>query len=326
MLVQTGRKILPRKAFIEDLARYIQDLQKSFHEVMLCLDAHESYHRNNAGIRRLATTCGLLDVHSTLFPEEEIPSHKKGTSKIDYCFALPKVLSSVLRAGILPFDTHDTTDHRPMFVDIDITQLFASPTSDPTSQSARKFTTKNKKRTSLFLQDVQKEWTRRKLSSRIQTLAAKSRLPTVTLDTAKLKTTWEKIDQEIGRVIQHAECELHTPRQKHQWSPAIMQANATKQYWKARCVCALNEKPTSTKQFLKSIKDNIKDDGCKDIGVLAERYAIATEQLSIMLKQDVKFRESFFNEKIEALENQSDSQSKKELAALKALRRLETQS
>jgi hypothetical protein len=65
---------------------------------------------------------------------------------------------------------------------------------------------------------------------------------------------WEKLDQEIGRVIQHAERELHTPRQKHQWSAAIMQANSTKRYWKARWVCALNGKPTSTKQFLKSIK------------------------------------------------------------------------
>ncbi len=123
-LTQLGRRVSPRKAFIEDMEKYIKGFQEQRQKILLCLDANKSFHCHNLGIRQLATNCGLMDVHENLFPGEELPLFKQGSSKIDFCLTSQTLFNHIIRAGILPFDVGFTSNHRVMFLDLDIKGLF----------------------------------------------------------------------------------------------------------------------------------------------------------------------------------------------------------
>jgi hypothetical protein len=65
----------------------------------------------NSGMRWLITTCSLLYVHETLHPQTALPSHRRGSEKLDYIFASPRILACVSQAGILPMDAAFGADH-----------------------------------------------------------------------------------------------------------------------------------------------------------------------------------------------------------------------
>ena len=324
-LTLQGQTISPRKAFLEDIIAYIHKLQEKGHEILLCLDANESMHRHNAGIRRLASMCGLQDVHQILFPDNELSSFKHGSSKIDFCLATPTIIQHVVRAGILPFDEVFMTDHRTMYVDLDIHSFFSSVNHDPTGPGSRSFTTRNKKRTSLFVQSVMHEWERRGLHDQIQALARRSRLPPEQRHAGKILKSWEKLDNEIGIIIRQAENELYVPSKKPMWSPMLMLAAQTKRYWKRRWQKALYNDSKDPSLVALSKRFQIRDDWSFHIPTLLNRYDEATKALVNILKQDATHRTSFFASRIEELEGRRDAESIKEAQALRALKKTEEQ-
>jgi hypothetical protein len=285
MLTTEGRMITPRKAFIEDLIRYILDCQDSGHEILLMLDANESMHRTNSGINRLTTICGLTDVYTSLFPDEHVSSFKYGSDRIDFCLASPLVLASINRAGILPFDVAFSSDHRPMFLDINVHTLFKGVSHNPIDLRCRSFTTKNEKRSQLFVTSVSSEWTRRNMTRRIGVLANKSLLPTEQINTLKIQRAWDKLDKEIGRIFHHAEGNLKVSQATRSWSPELARAGAVKRYWKSRWNSAIKGNDTIVQFLAESIRLHIDEDWTNNCDLLAQRYDEASKPLPQWLKQ-----------------------------------------
>ncbi len=142
MLVQDNRPATPRKLFIDDLIKFVQQSQETGSEILLSLDANETMDRRNSGIKRLTTTCGLTDIQKAQFPNQSIPSHQSGSTKIDYMFGSPLVLERVRRAGILSIDAGFCSNHRMLFIDLDIFTLFQGNSTDLPKPVIRSFNTK----------------------------------------------------------------------------------------------------------------------------------------------------------------------------------------
>jgi hypothetical protein len=235
MLVTDKRGANVRQLFIQDLTDYIQQCQQSGHAIVLCLDANEIMSRKNSAIGKLARDCGLVDVHKALLPDmPRINSHRSGSSQIDYCLATFQVIECVSQAGILAFDNALGGDHRAMYFDLDIASFFKGITNNPVSIKGRAFTTKDKKKSKAFVDAVDAQWTRRHLSSRIETLSTISKLPASAIRRDAIIAKFEQIDAEITRVFEQATKSLKIPKHTHLWSPAWARAGATKRYWKAR--------------------------------------------------------------------------------------------
>jgi exonuclease III len=111
MLVTENRPANPRKIFYEDLTSFIQRQQEDGAAILLCLDANETWTKRSSAIQKLATQCGLEDIHTNCFPNQELPSHRNGSSKIDYILASPSLIAHVTQAGILSFDDAFCSDH-----------------------------------------------------------------------------------------------------------------------------------------------------------------------------------------------------------------------
>ena len=130
---------------IDDLIYYIIQSQQSGHDILLCIDANESMSKCNSKIRRLANACNLLDVHSHLHPDDnDVPSFIRGSEKIDFCLASPNILDCITRSGILVIDDAYMSDHRAMFLDLDIQHYFNGLNPDPVGHISRSFTTKTR--------------------------------------------------------------------------------------------------------------------------------------------------------------------------------------
>jgi hypothetical protein len=139
LLVTEDRSIFdPRKLILDDLIVFITNCQDSGHNILvLCIDANESMSKSNSQIRRLANTCNLLDLHANLHPDEHMPpSHSRGSEKIDFCLASPPLLECITRSGILALDDAFMSDHRVMFLDLDIKRYFNGITPDQISRQS----------------------------------------------------------------------------------------------------------------------------------------------------------------------------------------------
>ena len=116
MLVTEGRSANPRAIFLEDLSDFIQTSQEKGYSIILGLDANETVEKQNSGIRKLAKKHGLVNVLSTLYPDEQWASHRRGSSTIDFLFASPDVMECITQAGVVGFDEIFDSDHRPIFL------------------------------------------------------------------------------------------------------------------------------------------------------------------------------------------------------------------
>jgi hypothetical protein len=193
----TTRPANPRKEFVLDIVEYIQKKHLEGHSIIISLDANESMHKKASGVARMTQLCGLEDVHRHFFPDQELPSHRKGKEKIDFMLVTPDILPSISAVGILEHDAGLTSDHRTMFLDLDISQFFRGLSCDPVSVKTRSFTTSNYKRMMIIRKHVQLEWERRKLDIRILKITQK-KVPWETIRKDRLLSMWEKLDKEVG--------------------------------------------------------------------------------------------------------------------------------
>ena len=219
-------------------------------------------------------------------------------------------------------------DHRAMYFDLDIASFFKGITNNPVSIKGRAFTTKDKKKTKAFAKEVDAQWTRRHLCSRIATLSAISKLPASAIRRDAITAKFEQIDAEITRVFEQATKSLKIPKHTHLWSPAWARAGATKRYWKARIKNVWAGQAGSMALQQLRIKYNIQDDGTSDMITLRNRYDLAVKQHSILTKRDSECREHHLDQLIatKSLEAAYDKAAKRELAELKSLKEAEKQS
>lgn len=329
MLVTANREANPRRVFITDMIAYIHQCQSSGHEIILCLDANETMSAPNSAIRRLAAECGLVDVHQNTCPDySEINSHRSGSSQIDFCLVTPRVMECISQTGILGFDEAFGGDHRAMYFDMDIECFFKGITTNPVSFTSRDFTTKDIKKTKEFTKAVEADWTHRKLTSRIALLSTISKLPPNAIRRAKAAAMFEKLDNEITLALKTATNSLQTPNQHKRWSPKWAKAGAEKRYWLARIKNAWAGRDGREVLDKLRIKYNIEDDGNNDLSILQHRYDMAIKTHSYITKRDVDYREHHLDQMIETktAEAELDTSAKRELAALKSLKRAEQQS
>jgi hypothetical protein len=71
----------------------------------------------------------LIDPLTTFHPDKIPPAtYSRGQKRIDLILVSANLLQSTERAGILPYDTIFTGDHRPCFIDLDGDKIFNETT------------------------------------------------------------------------------------------------------------------------------------------------------------------------------------------------------
>jgi hypothetical protein len=115
----------PRKQFITDLTtKVIQSWQQAGASIILGGDFNECLGETPDGLALLVTTCRLTDLHASNHGTQDEPNtYSRGSKRSDYIFVFPGIIPFVDISGIAPFHAVINTDHRGLFVDIDLKRL-----------------------------------------------------------------------------------------------------------------------------------------------------------------------------------------------------------
>jgi hypothetical protein len=133
----------PRKRFIKDLEKRVSKATREKQGVIVMLDANESLQHFNNDFTKWVRESGLVDIHVHRHGTEGEPAtHTRGKNRIDYMHISQDLVEFVSAAGILPFKTFSKSDHRALFMDIDLDCYLGGRLSD-TALATRRGLTSN---------------------------------------------------------------------------------------------------------------------------------------------------------------------------------------
>ena len=215
----------PRKELLSDLGNFIQEKYSNGNAVVLMIDANESMRSRNSMISRFASNNGLSDAHQFCHPElQPIPTYAGGSEKIDYIFISKEVEQCIRGAGVEPFYTDRLSDHRRLFIDIDMAAIFKGEVSHISDYASRGIYSDDSRICRALRDRASAHFQQNNILERINRIAGKDEI------TPEDRATIEGIDREISNGLLSAA--KHTKKSARiPWSPALMKAKKTVTFW-----------------------------------------------------------------------------------------------
>jgi hypothetical protein len=156
----------PRRLFFHHLEETIVSLQSSGNSIVLMLDANSDY-KSDTGFASFLATTGLSDLYRSQPP----PSTYIGAQarRIDYIFGCERIATSCIRSGALAYTEGPQSDHRGLFVDLEINELCQSLTPQKMSIPIACFLhTKNPELVSSYITHMKEYYTSHIMFARLQ--------------------------------------------------------------------------------------------------------------------------------------------------------------
>jgi len=135
------------------------------------LDANEHVNDRNSGLSQLLKI-GMVDLHATRHDVTNEPAtYKFGKRRIDYILGTPAIATHVIAAGIDPLYNGVFTDHRGIFVDIELNDLLKGTIQVWPSPSVRDLESKNPKSVEKYITHLLKYFEDQNVEGRLNRLA-----------------------------------------------------------------------------------------------------------------------------------------------------------
>ena len=234
----------PRRAFIKDLDEMLKKIKDENHEIIIMMDANECIHERASKLRNVMAKYQLCDIHRVqhdTLDQEDWMTYNRGSKKIDYIFGTPGVLDWTTRSGMEEFNARIQSDHRGLWIDLDIKSLLGGKIPDLIPPQQRGVTGKDPESTKKFRKELHQYLTDHKFETRMQKIR-------------ELTNSNKQLDDRVPEMIQALDRDLErgmiaaekkaAKRARPDWSPALVQCQARVNYFK----CWLSELRTGVKQ------------------------------------------------------------------------------
>jgi ribonuclease HI len=173
LLKVKGKLCDPRKELLNDMHRFISNENKSGHTVFLLGDVND-----DLGITTGQMGNFLESVRMKMTFEKRHgdtinlpPTHDRGVKCIDLLGCSEHIPdSAIVRAGFAPFYYNFFTDHRGVFVDIDIDTIFNCKRPDTTKQIFKRFTTRQVPKCNRYLHKLEELFDMAKINEQVDEL------------------------------------------------------------------------------------------------------------------------------------------------------------
>jgi hypothetical protein len=107
----------PKKIFINGLKELVPQARKEDKDIILTGDFNEMVGDDSDGMARVLHAGNLTDVHSNQHGIVDITTYMRGTKRLNYVSATPRLVDHILRSGYKSFHARIASDHREYFVD-----------------------------------------------------------------------------------------------------------------------------------------------------------------------------------------------------------------
>jgi hypothetical protein len=219
----------PRERFLNELEDVIKHLQNQGNAILVMLDANDILSTNGS----LAKWVGRLDLHD-VHSSHPAPSTYLGskTRRIDYMFGCTQIMGYIKASGTLSYLQGPQSDHRSLFVDIDIQGFikFDAYSNNHSPSNARLLRTGNPELVAQYTQEMLKYYECHSMEQRIDSLRDRF----TTMAPHDILQELEAWDRDQGRAMKSAERSLRIPKPLYVWSPQLRNAGIIRRYWRLR--------------------------------------------------------------------------------------------
>lgn len=222
-------EIAPDELFYRDLGSLVKKLKEDSYSVILMMDANDSMERTSSRLNKWTRDCELLDPHTYLHGVENQPAtFIGGSTRIDYILVTPDIIHYINKAGILPFNGYYESDHRALFIDIDLHRVLRGMPHDPIARDQRAISSKIPWKVEKYQKFLHKACTESNIFSRAKQFEEKY---AHTQLTPSLHQELEQIDAELTAIQLEAE-RLCRAKRHYPWSPLLKECNNRIRYWR----------------------------------------------------------------------------------------------
>jgi hypothetical protein len=222
----------PRRLFFTDLTLYMNTLRggNESHSFIVMLDANSELSQDTSFLDFIHQQ-ELSDLHS------RDPAHSTyigaKSRRIDYILGTDRIASGNLRSGTLSYSEGPHSDHRGLYIDIDLPSIF-DPNYDPPAyqnMDNRFLFTGNPEHVVQYNTNMTAYYNQHGMFSRMKALHDNHE----DLSTAELRKRLEQWDLDQGRAMMSAEKSLQSVSGKaYAWSPMLRNSAILRQYWRLR--------------------------------------------------------------------------------------------
>lgn len=257
------------------------------------------YH--DGSLQSLALSCGLIDILSIHHSERPFPpTYLRGKKRIDYMLISASLQESVIRSGILPFNSIFDGDHRPCFLDLNGTQLFGGDTPPLVSPCQRSLQLSDPRRTNNYRTVLHEQLQYHNVFDKCKNLK-------IVADTKQWSSEhtdlYNSLDQTITESMLFAEQACSRKYTKRfDWSPTLVVAVETVRFWRLLLKRSKGLLVQPSIIQLARIKSNLRpdlDSVDQPAIILSLRTASAT--MKSLRKSHVELREAYLAGLAEAL-------------------------
>jgi hypothetical protein len=215
ILLKKGKKNpQPKQQCITDLQAQIKELQRDNCSIIVMIDANETMDSPHSEMSKMADKCNLLDAHEYRHGiNETINTYRGGSTKIDHILVSVDIAPAITKCAVLPFDSVYASDHRPLYVSFNKTQIFQASLPAVAERPKRGIHSTKPKLVAKYTKLVNRQLEENAIYEKITQVDRNNK---TTDDWPELET----IDQQLSDIVIATEQKIQTPS-LGPWSPPI---------------------------------------------------------------------------------------------------------
>jgi ribonuclease HI len=220
----------PITTFYNDLRSVVMELKVKKHEIVIMLDANSCLEDNKSLFSKWVSELQLIDPMTARHGTERQPAtFQGGKHRIDYVLMTTGLYKYVTRAGILPFQSFYTSDHRALFVDIDLALYLKGEPTLELAMESRYINGKNQNAMLKYKQVLEEFFQRSDILQRLQRFEHKYGTYGELSETLAMQL--DQMDNELtaAKLLAEAACKR---KAQVPWSPRLKLCNDEIHYWK----------------------------------------------------------------------------------------------
>ena len=144
ILMEKGKLVDPRAELLNDLQKFINKENAEGNTIFLLGDMNDNMGMKEGQVRQFLTSVSMKMTFTARHGDDTTlpPTHDRGNTCMDIIGCSDHVQdTAIVRAGYAPFYYNFFTDHRGVFVDLDIESIFYSSRPDTNRPIYKRFTT-----------------------------------------------------------------------------------------------------------------------------------------------------------------------------------------
>ena len=281
----------PRQQVLDDLDTLLSQWSDDKHDIILMMDANSNL--QDGSLTKVINKHKLNDALGNRHGHTQPATYARGTRTIDYIFCSERIVDSIVRGGMLPYNEIIQSDHRALFIDIDINKALKGTIDIRDKKTTIHLTTKNKK--------MCKEY-RELVSSGIQQYNLIERLDRIINEYKGGNfdsNEYQEWDRELTTLMTES-AKKFKQRETVWWSPELHHAYLGVKFWKVK----ITQKQTNInmKAQIEKIKEGLPDDYDLQYGkpgrTLIGFLRLAKKHLRMCRRNSKKLRKAFQKRRI----------------------------